>query len=98
MISIPRIAGIIICKHLKKKKNNRLSSKPGRFVKSELLLKKILYRQKIMIGQKQDMNWNSVKLLTDHFHKHAKSIIGDTTVIQVQKWPETCPGDSVGSL
>lgn len=34
------------------------------------------------------MNWNSVKLLTDHFHKQAKSIIDDTSVIQVQKWPK----------
>lgn len=44
------------------------------------------------------MNWNSVKLLTDHFHKHVKNIIDDTTVIQAQKWPKIYPGGSVGSL
>lgn len=38
------------------------------------------------------MNWNSVMLLTDHFHKHAKNVIDDTPVIQVQKWSKSYLG------
>lgn len=44
------------------------------------------------------MNWNSVDLLTDHFHKYAKSVIDDTSsevakkTIQEAQWAHSRNG------